>query len=155
MLKHSSDKATPSARRLTAHARRYVAAARAPRHGAGNTLEPRGRPSKRRAARSQARGPSSLSPMGMSMAIPTSPVSARANSGARSATTEKEIVDHAGSAAATTQPPRQPSMPTNKNPARGLRAAVVRELQGDREIFFLDERDDLLEIVAILAGHAN
>src|SRR5262249_48343981 len=34
-------------------------------------------------------------------------------------------------------------------------AAVVRELERDTEILFLQHRDDLLEVVAVLAGHAH
>src|SRR5436190_20599535 len=89
----------------------------------------------------------------MSMAIVTSPVSARAKSGARSSATEKVTPESDASEAATTQPPRQPSIPTSSN--GGLRTAVVRELERDAEVLFLDQRDDLLQIVAVLAGHAH
>jgi hypothetical protein len=47
----------------------------------------------------------------MSMAIATPPASPRAKSGARSSATEKVRLESDASEAATTQPPRQPSIP--------------------------------------------
>src|SRR5437879_6336434 len=46
----------------------------------------------------------------------------------------------------------RPSIPCR--PA-ALHAAVVRELQGDPEVLVPQHRDDLLQIVAVLPGHAD
>src|SRR5262245_42453157 len=38
---------------------------------------------------------------------------------------------------------------------RGLDAAIVRELERDAEVLVTQHRDDLLQVVAVLAGHAD
>ncbi len=123
---------------MRAHAPRYVVAARAGRQGAGNTLDPRGRPSRRRASRSQVRGPPSASPMGMSIASSVPPRSARAMTGARSSTTVKRSADSAVSDSATSQPPRHPSIPISSRGGFTPDRIVARPLPGSSGIVGTD-----------------